>query len=77
MGVLEYYRSAMKDLHQDLREAIKGLNQEQLHFQPLGRGNHIAFLIWHVVRTEDGVINFLWQKGFILGYEIRFRNSIE
>ena len=62
MGALDFFLSATKNLHNDLREAVKDLNDEQLHFRPLGKGNHIAFLIWHAVRTEDGVINYFWQK---------------
>ena len=62
MAALDYFRSAMKKLHHDLLEAIKGLSQDQLHLQPLGKGNSIAFVLWHVVRTEDNVINFAWQK---------------
>jgi len=62
MGSVKYFRAAMKDLHNSLSESVKGLSNEQLHFRPLGKGNHIAFIIWHIGRTEDAVINFLWQK---------------
>ncbi len=62
MGTVEYFRSAIKDLHKSLSDSLKGLANEQLHFRPMGKGNHIAFTIWHYVRTEDTVINFLWQK---------------
>ncbi len=62
MGALEYFRSAMKSLHNNYREAVKDLTPEQLHFRPLGKGNSIAFALWHMVRTEDTVINFSWQK---------------
>jgi uncharacterized damage-inducible protein DinB len=62
MNALQYFQSAIKELHNRLSDSIKDLSQEQLHFQPLGKGNHIAFTIWHCVRTEDTVINFLVQK---------------
>lgn len=62
MGSLDYFRWAMKNFHHSFREAVKGLNLGQLHFRPLEKGNHIAFMLWHTVRTEDSVINFLWQK---------------
>jgi hypothetical protein len=58
----EYLQTAVKKLHNNLREAIKDLNDAQLHFRPLDQGNHIAFIVWHCVRTEDSVINFFWQK---------------
>jgi len=62
MKTVQYFLTAMKDLHNNLTGAMKGLNSEQLHFRPLGKGNHIAFIIWHLVRTEDSVINYFLQK---------------
>ncbi len=62
MGALDFFRTSMKNLHNDFRDAVKDLKDEQLHFRPLGKGNHIAFAFWHLVRTEDWGINFLLQK---------------
>jgi len=62
MGALDLFRPALKTLHGDLMDAVKDLTDEQLHYRPLGKGNHIAFAFWHAVRTEDSVINFLLQK---------------
>jgi len=62
MGALDFLRSSMKSLHEDFKDAVKDLNDEQLHFRPLGKGNPIAFILWHMVRTEDSVVNFLLQK---------------
>ena len=62
MGALDFIRRSAKNLHNDFREALKDLNNLQLHFRPLGKGNHIAFVLWHLVRTEDSVVRFLLQK---------------
>jgi len=62
MRTVQYFLAAMKDLHKNLLDAVQGLTYEQLHFRPLGKGNHIAFIIWHLVRTEDSVINYFLQK---------------
>ena len=62
MGSIDYFRSAMKSAHKSLLDVIEDLTDEQLHFRPLDQGNHIAFIIWHYVRTEDMVLNFLLQK---------------
>jgi len=62
MASIDYFRSAAKGLHQSLLDAVKDLTDEQLHFQPLDKGNHIAFTIWHSVRTEDLVINLMLRK---------------
>jgi len=62
MGSLDYFRPAVQDLHKSYFEAIEGLTDDQFHFRPLDAGNHIAFILWHYVRTEDMVLNFLLQK---------------
>jgi len=62
MAGVKYFQQAVKNMHKECIESVKGLTTEQLHFMPLGQGNHIAFLAWHVVRTEDLVFNFLLQK---------------
>jgi hypothetical protein len=62
MSTAEYFHAATRDLHKSLYDAVKDLTAEQLHFRPIGKGNHIAFLFWHYVRTEDAVINGMFQK---------------
>ncbi len=62
MNALDYFRSGIKETHRGLVEAVKGLTDGQLHFRPLGRGNHIAFIFWHYVRTEDIIIHLLLQN---------------
>jgi len=62
VSAFDFLRSSVKVLHRDFRDAVKDLNEEQLHFRPLGKGNSIAFILWHMVRTEDSVMNFLLQK---------------
>jgi hypothetical protein len=62
MGALEFFRPSLKTLHGSLVGAVKELTDEQLHFRPLGKGNQIAFIFWHAVRTEDTVMNLMLQK---------------
>jgi uncharacterized damage-inducible protein DinB len=33
--------------------AVQGLTPEQLRKQPAGRGNSIAWLVWHLARVQD------------------------
>jgi hypothetical protein len=62
MSGINYFRSALKEMHKSYFDAVKDLTDEQLHFRPHDKGHHIAFALWHLVRTEDMVINFLVQK---------------
>ena len=62
MGSIDYFRSAVKGVHQSLLDAVGDLTDEQFHFRSNDKGNYIAFTIWHCVRTEDLVMNLLLQK---------------
>ncbi len=62
MNALEYFRSEVKETHKSLLEAVRGLTDAQLHFRPLGRGNPIAFIFWHYLRTEDIIVHLLFQN---------------
>ncbi len=62
MNTVDYFLAALKELHDSLLQSAKELSNEQFYFRPLGRGNHIAFTLWHCVRTEDAVIHYLLQK---------------
>lgn len=62
MGSIDYFYSVMHEVHNNFLDAVNDLTEEQLYFRPLDKGNHIAFTFWHLVRTEDLVINFLLQK---------------
>lgn len=64
------------DLHRSLIQAVEGLTPEQLHFKPAPTVNHIAFTLWHYVRTEDNCVRFvfrrqptIWMEG---GWDKRF-----
>ena len=62
MLAIEFFRTATKTLHGRMTDALQGLTAEQLHFRPLGRGNSLAFIIWHYVRTEDDAVNSSLRK---------------
>jgi len=32
-----------------------------MHYRP-GVGNHIGFIVWHYVRTEDNLVQFIFQN---------------
>lgn len=60
--VTDFLRTSLRGLHGSLDNAIKDLSPEQLHFVPPGSpANHIGNTIWHYVRTEDNIIQFILQ----------------
>jgi hypothetical protein len=62
MNTLEYFRMGITKGHQSFIEAVKDLTDAQIHFRPLGKGNSIAFILWHYARTEDILMNVSLQK---------------
>lgn len=75
-------RSSLRSMHDLLDKAVEGMTAEQLNFRPQEGGVSAFFSLWHYVRTEDNIINWVaqqrptvWLNG---GYNERFglpRNS--
>jgi DinB family protein len=62
MDIIEYYRLDQKRLHNWMRRDISDLTPDEWHHTIEGRGNNIAFLVWHCARTEDNILRFILQR---------------
>jgi DinB superfamily len=60
--MLDFLRDALRQQHDGWNKAMADLTPDQLHYRPNGKGNHIAFIAWHYVRTEDNVVQFVFQN---------------
>jgi hypothetical protein len=49
-------------LHQWLDEALDSLTAEQVNLLPAGKCVSIGFNAWHVTRTSDNIVNFVFKK---------------
>ena len=63
MDALEFFHSSLRGFHANFKDAVKDLDDEQLHFRPLGKGNSIAFVPRHTIRTED-LSGFIFDPDF-------------
>ncbi len=61
MDIIEFFRHEQKRLHSWMRESVSDLTPEEWNTTIAGRGNSIAFLMWHSVRTEDNILRFILQ----------------
>ena len=62
MTIVEFLRQALRNQHNALDQAVRDLTPEQLHWVPPNtNANHIGFTLWHYVRTEDNVVQFILQ----------------
>ncbi len=55
-------RSSMRSMHALLDKAVDGMTAEQLNFRPQEGGVSAFFSLWHYVRTEDNIINWVAQQ---------------
>ncbi len=50
-------KSGMTEYLVDLKTKLEGLTEFELRWQATLDSNHIAWLVWHIARVEDGWIN--------------------
>jgi hypothetical protein len=72
----ELLRTSLRSMHALLDKAVEGMTADQLNFRPQEGGVSGFFSLWHYVRTEDNVVNFVvqrqptvWLEG---GYDVLF-----
>ncbi|HLB23052.1 MAG TPA: DinB family protein [Dehalococcoidia bacterium] len=63
MNLVEFISAELTRLHAMLDRSVAELTPEQWHAIPAGnaKANHIAFEMWHYVRTEDNIVRFILQ----------------
>jgi len=61
---------ALNDARAYLTQALDGLTDEELLWQPQPGANHIAFMLWHMFREEDRFFQYklrgspqVWEEG--------------
>jgi hypothetical protein len=62
MSAIDFIRSSMRRMHGEYTQSIADLDPDQLHWRANERGCGIAFILWHYVRTEDNIIQFVLQR---------------
>jgi DinB family protein len=62
MSTAEFIRSSLRQQHGMYNDAISDLTEEQLHWSANDKGLPASFILWHYVRTEDNIIQFVLQR---------------
>jgi len=62
MNAVEFIHATVSEFHGAMIEDVKVLNAEQLAWKPAPNTNPIGFLFWHLIRTEDNMINGIQGK---------------
>lgn len=59
---LEILRDGLKGVHTLLDKATGDMTAENFNFRPQEGGVSAFFSLWHYVRTEDNIVNFVVQR---------------
>ncbi len=60
--IAEFLKQGLGNQHNMIDSAVRELTPEQLHWLPPdAKVNHIGFTLWHYVRSEDNVVQFVLQ----------------
>jgi len=62
MSTVEFIRGSLKQMHNTYDDAIGELTAEQMAWRANDSGQPISFILWHYVRTEDNIIQFVLQR---------------
>lgn len=62
MSAIEFIRSSLGQMHNAYNDATGDLTPEQIHWRANDNGCPIAFVLWHYVRTEDNIFQFVLQR---------------
>ena len=54
-------RTSLRSMHALLDKAVEGMTAAHFNFHPQEGGVSAFFSLWHYVRTEDNIINFVTQ----------------
>ena len=57
MDFRDILKAALSEYMEDLKRALDGLAPEERRFQPAPESNHIDFIVWHIARVEDSIVN--------------------
>ena len=62
MDIRDVLLDGIVQLNEWLDDALKDLTAEQLNYLPEGKTVSIGFNAWHILRTQDNITNFVFQK---------------
>ena len=76
MSTVEFIHGGLRRLHSDYDTAIGDLTPDQMSWRATDSGLPVSFILWHYVRTEDNIIQFVLQRKPTVwmteGYDAKF-----
>jgi hypothetical protein len=57
MELTTFLRQSYNELYERIRSSCQDLSDEELRWRPAPHSNHIAAILWHLIRAEDRVVS--------------------
>lgn len=61
MSTIDFIRRGLRRMHNDYDQSIADLTEDQLNWKAGEKGLPLSFILWHYVRTEDNIVNYVLQ----------------
>ena len=55
--------SGINECFDKLNRALDGWSKDELRWRPTLQSNSIDWMVWHMARVEDNLVNVVLQKG--------------
>jgi len=62
MQVKDFAMEVLNRTQEALNQAVDSLSPDELMWQPKPGANHIAFILWHILRVEDWFCQYMFQR---------------
>ena len=62
MDIRDVLIDGIEQMNEWMDAALDGLTPEQVNHLPKGKTTSIGFNAWHVFRTQDNIVNFVFQR---------------
>jgi len=76
MDMKDFAMYALNNAQTYLMQALDGLSDEDLLWQPQPGANHIAFILWHMFREEDRFFQYKLQCVTQVWEEVRWHQKL-
>ncbi|MDY6892490.1 MAG: DinB family protein [Chloroflexota bacterium] len=63
MKINEFIEQTLKMAQRGLRKSVEDLNPGELEWKPGPESNPVGFILWHMARAEDAMINSIARGG--------------
>ena len=77
MNEIQILKSGLRGMHNLLDKALVDMTVEQWNYWPHEGGVSAFFSLWHYIRTEDNIINYVIKKENTIWLEHKYNEAFD